>query len=399
MKKNPKTKKLHGQELLDFITQKIRDYSTEIHKIVVTDPSVKHIARRISIQYGNTDDMINDYLKEVRRNILLYTTHYAKSEFSIPWIHKWTPEVGYTEEQIPCLYRVYYNNFWDKMIKKDPKTKELHGQELSDFITQKIRDYSTETHKIVVTDPSVKHIARRISIKDGNTDDMINDYLKEVRINILLYITHYAKSDTSIRSETSEDAQEDRNTQPCGDSLQQTEDFLFSLKGNEDLGFPPLIAERVKKTLRDVQGVILYGVYTYGKLIGACTQEGINLSNELKLSKQLKIDRLRERFQLGAFVPSLVYRIQGRSEELIVRLIDLRRIDLGDNSPRSSATNVESSKEEIDLSEFSDNNQQENTNACRCRGDICSCENDEFYKLQCQFEYLNINTSTANNVI
>ncbi|KAG5630936.1 hypothetical protein H5410_002653 [Solanum commersonii] len=114
--------------------------------------------------------MINDYLKEVRRNILLNITHYAKSgtsmrseiKFSIPWIHKWTPEVDYTEEQIPCLYRVYYNNFWDKIMKKDPKTKELHDQELLDFITQKIRDYSTETHKIVVTDPSVKHIARKI---------------------------------------------------------------------------------------------------------------------------------------------------------------------------------------------------------------------------------------------
>ncbi|KAG5630949.1 hypothetical protein H5410_002666 [Solanum commersonii] len=32
-------------------------------------------------------------------------------EFSIPWIHKWTLEVGFTEENIPCLYRVYYNNF------------------------------------------------------------------------------------------------------------------------------------------------------------------------------------------------------------------------------------------------------------------------------------------------
>ncbi|KAG5632659.1 hypothetical protein H5410_004376, partial [Solanum commersonii] len=57
------------------------------------------------------------------------------------------------------------------------------------------------------------------------------------------------------------------------------------------------------------------------------------------------------------------------------------------------------SEEEIDLPESSDNNQQVNTNACRCRGDICSCENDEFYKLQSQFEDLNINTITFDNVI
>ncbi|KAG5590226.1 hypothetical protein H5410_040740 [Solanum commersonii] len=59
--------------------------------------------------------------------------------------------------------------------------------------------------------------------------------------------------------------------------------------------------ERVKKTLRNLQGAIPYGVYTYGKLIGACTQEGIDLCNELKLSMQLKIDKLRERSQLGDF--------------------------------------------------------------------------------------------------
>ncbi|KAG5592676.1 hypothetical protein H5410_043190 [Solanum commersonii] len=55
-------------------------------------------------------------------------------EFSIPWIHKWTPEVGFTEEQIPCLYRTFYNNFLDKLMKRDPKTKSLYGQELLDLI-------------------------------------------------------------------------------------------------------------------------------------------------------------------------------------------------------------------------------------------------------------------------
>ncbi|KAG5616159.1 hypothetical protein H5410_015983 [Solanum commersonii] len=62
--------------------------------------------------------------------------------------------------------------------------------------------------------------------------------------------------------------------------------------------------ERVKKTLRDPQGIIPYSNFTYGKLIGACTQEGINLCNELKLSRQLKMDKLREKFQLGDFYAS-----------------------------------------------------------------------------------------------
>ncbi|KAG5572215.1 hypothetical protein H5410_061981 [Solanum commersonii] len=66
-------------------------------------------------------------------------------------------------------------------------------------------------------------------------------------------------------------------------------------------GLPPLFEETVKKTLQNLHGAIPYGTYTYGKLIGACTQEGINLCNELKLSRHLKIDKLREISQLGDF--------------------------------------------------------------------------------------------------
>ncbi|KAG5590214.1 hypothetical protein H5410_040728 [Solanum commersonii] len=118
-------------------------------------------------------------------------------------------------------------------MKKNPKTKALYGQELLDLMAQKIQDYSTTPHKGGIPDTSVKHIARRISIQDGNKEDMINEYLDEVRRNILLNITHYAKSNTSMRSEASDDVQDDKDTQPCGDSLQQTKDFLFSLKGKE----------------------------------------------------------------------------------------------------------------------------------------------------------------------
>ncbi|KAG5586673.1 hypothetical protein H5410_047107 [Solanum commersonii] len=35
---------------------------------------------------------------------------------------------------------------------------------------------------------------------------------------------------------------------------------------------PSLFAERVKNTLRDPQGIIPYNNFTYGKLIGDCTQ-------------------------------------------------------------------------------------------------------------------------------
>ncbi|KAG5620268.1 hypothetical protein H5410_005486 [Solanum commersonii] len=150
-------------------------------------------------------------------------------EFSIPWIHKWTPKVDFTEEQIPCLYRTYYNNFWDKLMKKDPKTKALYGQKLLDSITQKIQDYSTNPHKSGLVDSSVKHIASRISIQDGNKEEMINEYVNEVNKNLLVNINHYEKSDYSMRSETSDDVQED-TAQLRGDTLQRTKDFLFGLK-------------------------------------------------------------------------------------------------------------------------------------------------------------------------
>ncbi|KAG5596003.1 hypothetical protein H5410_037235 [Solanum commersonii] len=114
-------------------------------------------------------------------------------EFFIPWIQKWTLKVGFTEEQIPCLYRTFYNNIWDKLMKKDPKTKTLYGQELLNLFAKRIHEY-------------VRHIARKISIQDGDKEAMINNNLEEVNRSLLLNITQYEKSDSSMRSETSEDA-------------------------------------------------------------------------------------------------------------------------------------------------------------------------------------------------
>ncbi|KAG5630952.1 hypothetical protein H5410_002669 [Solanum commersonii] len=89
-------------------------------------------------------------------------------EFSIPWIQKWTSE-----------------------------TKSLYGQELLDLIKQRIHEYCLVPQK-GIHDSSVLHIARKISIQDGNKEEMINNYLDELRKNILLNITQYEKSDTSM---------------------------------------------------------------------------------------------------------------------------------------------------------------------------------------------------------
>lgn len=66
-------------------------------------------------------------------------------------------------------------------------------------------------------------------------------------------------------------------------------------------GLPPLFAERVRKNLRENKVNIPYDNYTYGKLIGTCTQEGIALCNEIKLNQQIKKYSLNEKKQLGQF--------------------------------------------------------------------------------------------------
>ncbi|KAG5585613.1 hypothetical protein H5410_046047 [Solanum commersonii] len=90
-------------------------------------------------------------------------------------------------------------------MKRDPKTKSLYGQELLDLIEKRVQEYCITPQKGVIQDSSVRHIARKIFIQDGNKEEMINDYLEEVRRNLLLNITQYEKSDMSMRSETSED--------------------------------------------------------------------------------------------------------------------------------------------------------------------------------------------------
>ena len=79
-------------------------------------PSVKILPDHYQTLYKEwvkTSPFLSDlYLADHICNIEKIDQMYFFIEFSIPWIHKWNPEIGYTpDEKIPCLYRVYYHNF------------------------------------------------------------------------------------------------------------------------------------------------------------------------------------------------------------------------------------------------------------------------------------------------
>lgn len=145
--------------------------------------------------------------------------------------------MGYTlGENIPCLYRKYFTNFWDKLNRKDPATRKLYGQELLDQISNTIKIYQEIPQKDISAEGSVKHIARRISIQEGNKEELINKYLAEIKRNLLTDIAEFDKSDTSMRSGQSDTADEqsvDQNCELSEGQLQQVEEFLASMKEQE----------------------------------------------------------------------------------------------------------------------------------------------------------------------
>uniref|UniRef100_M1DLH1 Uncharacterized protein n=1 Tax=Solanum tuberosum TaxID=4113 RepID=M1DLH1_SOLTU len=106
-------------------------------------------------------------------------------------------------------------------------------------MSNKIQEYSISPQKGIVVDSSVRHIARKISVQDRDKEAMINSYLEEVKKSLLLNITQYEKSDTSMRSETNEDAIDDnQEAQPIEatvseDALKKVEGFLRKMKEKE----------------------------------------------------------------------------------------------------------------------------------------------------------------------
>ncbi|KAG5598672.1 hypothetical protein H5410_030042 [Solanum commersonii] len=225
--------RLMGDEA-EFLTQKQDDSFASIAKEEVDDIKTyeKVEKREMIFLLENSDIQRREEPWKIFQRYLV--NEFYLPEFSVPWIHKWIPEVDFTEEQIPCLYRTYYNNFWDKLMKKDLQTKSIYGQELLDLITKTIHDYKSIPNKGIMTDDStsIKHMAKKISNHEGEQNEMIMKYLEDVKKKILLNISHYAKSDSSMRSETSEDMHEAQPYEEDApvDALKKAKDFLTKLK-------------------------------------------------------------------------------------------------------------------------------------------------------------------------
>ncbi|KAG5609454.1 hypothetical protein H5410_020735 [Solanum commersonii] len=223
-----------GMSLYNLNSRAQEKVSSSIHleDIPESDPLYAKLQEFLTQKQG---DSFASIAKEEVDDIKTYEKIYFFIELSVPWIHKWVPEVDFTEEQIPCLYRTYYNNFWDKLMKKDSQTKSIYEQELLDLITKTIHDYKSIPNKGIMTDDStsVKHMARKFSNHDEREqNEMIMKYLEEVKKKILLNVSHYAKSDSSMCSETSEDmheAQPYEEESPV-DARKKAEDFLAKLK-------------------------------------------------------------------------------------------------------------------------------------------------------------------------
>ncbi|KAG5632512.1 hypothetical protein H5410_004229 [Solanum commersonii] len=204
-------------------------------------------------------------------------------------------------------------------------------------------------------------------------------------------------------------------------------------------GLPLLFAERVKKTLQISQGAIPYSTYTYGRLIGACTQEGINFLVYQIQEKQTKHKdsrdsnsgkphrKKRSREERRAHCKSNRF-TKNRSRQELAKIKCYKYGKFGHIAPNCRPEKLKTLELEEDMHDkicillytsgsesgyddysesgsktnkpkTSGNTQSATIDACKCRGDICSCENNEFYKLQSQFEDMNINTITSDNVI
>ncbi|KAI5675249.1 hypothetical protein M9H77_06199 [Catharanthus roseus] len=129
-------------------------------------------------------------------------------EFLIPWVWKWTPEVSYTQQNLPCLKRVTYSRFWDRLIKINPDTNQIHGQNILDEIHMKNDKYQTMKEKGEIKEISpFYHIATKLKLQKEviTKEDLIRSYMEELKKDLVKNLFEDNKSDVSMTGSSNED--------------------------------------------------------------------------------------------------------------------------------------------------------------------------------------------------
>ncbi|KAI5673441.1 hypothetical protein M9H77_13805 [Catharanthus roseus] len=129
-------------------------------------------------------------------------------EFSIPWVWKWTPEVGHTQQNIPCLKRITHSRFWDRLIKINPETNQIYGQNILDEIHNKNDTYYTMKEKGEIKEMShFHHIATKLKLQKEviTKEDLIRSYMEELKKDLVKNLIEDNKSDVSMTGSSNED--------------------------------------------------------------------------------------------------------------------------------------------------------------------------------------------------
>ncbi|KAL3812980.1 hypothetical protein ACJIZ3_014248 [Penstemon smallii] len=134
----------------------------------------------------------------------LITSMHFFIEFSIPWISKWIPMVGYTEHQTPCLYRNSFSKFWEKMNKVDPSSGKLFGAETEELIQNKLLLYKTK--EMDDTPSPFQAISGKLKMKkqELSREDIIKAYMEEMKKDLKKNFKEFLEDDSkSSKSDTS----------------------------------------------------------------------------------------------------------------------------------------------------------------------------------------------------
>lgn len=146
-------------------------------------------------------------------------------QFSIPWIWKWTPETGYTSENIFCLKRICKTKFWKKMMEKEEG--KLKCQDTLDYIQQMIDLYQEQQQlKQQREAPSpFQHIVRKLKMIKGSDDisqaEVLEHYIAEMKKDIAKNLKKEASSSSSRMSVSDSSQIGDEDTQVLQDSQEE----------------------------------------------------------------------------------------------------------------------------------------------------------------------------------